>query len=153
LGFPGGPIIERIAAGAGPIRLELPRAWLPGTYNFSFSGLKTAVFNLARQPERPADAEIAAAFQTSVIDVLTAKTVRAAREHGVRQILVAGGVAANGALRRELIARAPVPVRVPPPKYCTDNAAMVAACGYFHFRAGDRSAFDLDVQPNLAFAS
>ena len=79
--------------------------------------------------------------------------MRAAREYDVKQILVAGGVAANGALRRELTARAPVPVRVPPPKYCTDNAAMVGACGFFHFSAGDTKDFDLDVEPNLAFAS
>lgn len=153
LGFPGGPAIEKTAATVQQRTLELPRAWLPGTWNFSFSGLKTAVLNLTRQPEHPETPEVAAAFQESVIDVLSAKTVRAARELEVKQILVAGGVAANGALRRELIARSPVPVRVPPPKYCTDNAAMVAACGYFHFRTGERSDFELDVEPNLAFAS
>ncbi len=153
LGFPGGPAIERTAAEYGPAGFQLPRAWLPGTWNFSFSGLKTAVLHLTREESHPPPAEIAAAFQESVVDVLASKTVRAAREHGVRQILVAGGVAANGALRRELIARAPVPVRVPPPKYCTDNAAMVGACGFFHFAAGDAKDFDLDVEPNLAFAS
>ncbi len=153
LGFPGGPAIEKIAATVQKRDLELPRAWLPGTYNFSFSGLKTAVLNLSRRPEHPDTPAVAAAFQESVIDVLCAKTVRAARELDVRQILVAGGVAANGALRRELTARAPVPVRVPPPKYCTDNAAMVAACGYFHFRTGERSPLTLDVEPSLAFAS
>jgi len=153
LGFPGGPAIERTAATTVVCGWSLPRAWLPGTYNFSFSGLKTAVLNLNRQPEHPPVPEIAAAFQASVVDVLTTKAVRAAQEFEVRQILVAGGVAANGALRRELVARSPVEVRVPRPQYCTDNAAMVAACGYFHFRGGERSAFDLDVEPNLAFAS
>src|SRR5437660_286043 len=83
--------------------------WLPGTWNFSFSGLKTAVLNLTREPDHPSVPETAAAFQESVVDVLTAKTVRAAREHAVKQILVAGGVAANGALRATLRERAPVP--------------------------------------------
>ncbi|MHB8573895.1 MAG: tRNA (adenosine(37)-N6)-threonylcarbamoyltransferase complex transferase subunit TsaD [Dehalococcoidia bacterium] len=153
LGFPGGPAIEKIAAVAGHPPFELPRAWLPGTYNFSFSGLKTAVLNLTREEGHPPAPQIASAFQESVVDVLATKTVRAAREHGVKQILVAGGVAANGALRDALRQRAPVPVRVPPPKYCTDNAVMVAACGYFHALRGDRSDFTLDVEPNMPFAS
>lgn len=153
LGFPGGPAVERAATMASDVRVVLPRAWLPGTYNFSFSGLKTAVLNLSRAPERPNTETIAAAFQESVVDVLTAKAVKAAGEYGARQILLAGGVAANGALRRKLVERSPVPVKVPSPKYCTDNAAMVAACGYFHLRAGDCSGFDLDVEPNLAFAN
>ncbi len=153
LGFPGGPAIEWTAATIVHTDVVLPRAWLPGTWNFSFSGLKTAVLHMLREPDHPPVADIAKAFQESVVDVLAAKTVRAAREFGVKQILVAGGVAANGALRKQLTARAPVQVRVPPPKYCTDNAAMVGACGYFHFSAGDAKDFDLDVEPNLAFAS
>ncbi|HZU75213.1 MAG TPA: tRNA (adenosine(37)-N6)-threonylcarbamoyltransferase complex transferase subunit TsaD [Dehalococcoidia bacterium] len=152
LGFPGGPAIEKTAQQIEQPKFELPRAWMPGTWNFSFSGLKTAVLHVTREPDHPPVPEIAAGFQESVIDVLTAKTVRAAAEYGVRQILVAGGVAANGALRRRLQALAPVPVRVPPPKYCTDNAAMVAACGYFHFRRGDQIDFALDANPGLAFA-
>lgn len=152
LGYPGGPVIERIAAGAAPTALRLPRAWLPGTDDFSFSGLKTAVLQLTREPAPPPADQIAAAFQSAVIDVLAEKTARAAREHGVGEVLLAGGVASNGALRREIARRSPVPVRFPPPKYCTDNAAMIAACAYFHLRLGERDGLGLDVQPNLKFA-
>ena len=152
LGFPGGPAIQQAAATVPHTDVHLPRAWLPGTHNFSFSGLKTAVLTMTRQAAPPPPAEIAAAFQAAVVDVLVTKTVRAAEELDVQQILIAGGVAANTALRRELAARSPVPVCVPPPKYCTDNAAMVGACGYFHFAAGDLRDLRLDVEPNLAFA-
>src|SRR5438067_1933015 len=150
------PVIEQ--APHTPGRRGDERDWsgataLPGTWNFSFSGLKTAVLTLTREPDHPPVPEIAAAFQESVVDVLTAKTVRAAREYEVKQVLVAGGVAANGALRATLRERAPVPVRVPPPRYCTDNAVMVGACGYFHALRGDLAGLDLDVQPNFAFAS
>lgn len=152
LGFPGGPAIERAAQQAGPPPFELPRAWLRGTDDFSFSGLKTAVLNLTRQPDPPPSAQIAAAFQESVIDVLAEKTARAAQATGARQVLLAGGVASNSALRRAIAARSPVAVRVPPPTYCTDNAVMIAGCAFFHLAGGERSGLDLDVQPNLRFA-
>ncbi|MBI2762100.1 MAG: tRNA (adenosine(37)-N6)-threonylcarbamoyltransferase complex transferase subunit TsaD, partial [Chloroflexi bacterium] len=152
LGFPGGPAIEKAAATVDSIGLDLPRAWLRGTDDFSFSGLKTAVLHLTREPNHPSAAVIARAFQDSVIDVLAHKTARAAAEAGVHQVLLAGGVASNSALRREITARSPVPVRYPPPKYCTDNAVMIAGCAYFHLIRGERSGFDLDVQPNLKFA-
>ena len=152
LGYPGGPAIERVAAGVTP-GVRLPRAWLPGTHDFSFSGLKTAVLHLTREPNPPPPATIAAAFQESVVDVLAAKTAAAAKEHGVRLVMLAGGVAANTALREAIVARSPVPVRYPPPRYCTDNAVMIAACAYFHLARGERSGLDLDVEPNLRFAS
>ncbi len=152
LGYPGGPAIERVAAGVSPA-LTLPRAWLAGTHDFSFSGLKTAVLHLTREPEHPPAPEIAAAFQESVVDVLAAKTAAAAKEHNVRLVMLAGGVAANTALREAIVARSPVPVRYPPPRYCTDNAVMIAACAYFHLARGERSGFDLDVEPNLRFAT
>jgi N6-L-threonylcarbamoyladenine synthase len=152
LGFPGGPAVERAAAGVGATTVELPRAWLPGTDDFSFSGLKTAVLHMTRTAEPPPVDDIAAAFQRSVVDVLAEKTSRAAAANGVRQVLLAGGVAANAALRREIAARSPVPVRCPLPKYCTDNAVMIAACGYFHLARGERSDLGLDVAPNLRFA-
>jgi N6-L-threonylcarbamoyladenine synthase len=151
LGYPGGPVIEKIAAGVAP-SVTLPRAWLPGTNDFSFSGLKTAVLHLTREPDHPPAPEIAAAFQESVVDVLAAKTARAAEEHNVELVMLAGGVAANTRLREAIVARSPVPVRYPPPKYCTDNAVMIAACAKFHLARGERSTFDLDVQPNLRFA-
>ena len=153
LGFPGGPAVERAARGAKP-RLRLPRAWLRGSDDFSFSGLKTAVLHIVRgeagaPPPMP---EIAAAFQASVIDVLTKKTVQAALREGARSILLSGGVAANGPLRQLLAERSPLPVFAPPPVLCTDNGAMIAACAHYRF-ADLASGWDLDPQPAMKFAS
>ncbi len=153
LGYPGGPAIERAAGGASPDGISLPRAWLRGSYDFSFSGVKTAVLHLMRSPEPPDTASVATAFQDAVVDVLTAKTADAARDLGVDEIMLSGGVAANSALRRVLAERSPVPVRAPLPRYCTDNAAMIGACGYFHLLRGDRSGWSLDVDPSLKFAA
>jgi|SRR5579875_618916 len=153
LGFPGGPAIDRAAREHGPAGIQLPRAWLPGTWNFSFSGLKTAVLHLTREAQPPSVSEIAAAFQEAVVDVLVTKTVRATEEYDARVILLAGGVAANSALRREFARRATTPVCVPPPQYCTDNAAMIGAAAYFRYIAGERSDFTLDVRPGLSLAS
>lgn len=152
LGYPGGPAIERVATGVTPT-LKLPRAWLTGTHDFSFSGLKTAVLHLTREPDHPPAVEIAAAFQASVVDVLATKTAAAARAYGVRVVMLAGGVASNSALRAAITERSSVPVRYPPPRYCTDNAVMIAACAYFHLTRGEHSDLNLDVQPNLRFAS
>lgn len=151
LPYPGGPNIERAAAMGNPARFRLPRAWLEETYDFSFSGLKTAV---ARLVEREGDLsrfvpDIAAAFQEAVVEVLAAKTVAAAQEYGATAILLSGGVSANQALRAAIRQRATVPVYYPPPALCTDNAAMVAACGYFRYRAGVRAGWELDADPNL----
>jgi N6-L-threonylcarbamoyladenine synthase len=190
LGFPGGPAIQRAAEGA-PGGVTLPRAWLRDSYDFSFSGLKTAVLHqvqgrqeretrvapprgaglgprVQRRLEPPAPAEpppaaaeprggpldpftaqLASAFQESVVDVLVAKTVDAARTYGATEILLAGGVAANTRLRAEMARRASVPVRCPPVALCTDNAAMVAAAAFYRFEAGLQSDWDLDVDPNL----
>lgn len=148
LGYPGGPAIER-AAGSGMPSLSLPRAWLRNSHDFSFSGLKTALWHLAHQGG-VCVSDVAASFQTAVIEVLVAKTVEAARQLGVRQILLSGGVAANKSLTAHFVARSPVPVVIPPPQLCTDNAAMVAACGYHHLRAGESSGYDLDVVPSLS---
>ena len=154
LGFPGGPAIERAAAHVSHTSLRLPRAWMGGANDFSFSGLKTAVLRLARQrggQTLPA-AEVAAAFQEAVVDVLVTKTVRAARREGVSQILLSGGVAANAALRDRLARRSPVPVRVPPPNLCTDNGAMVAVCAHFRIQRGLVSGLDLDVAAAVPIA-
>ena len=172
LGYPGGPAIERAAAthtAASRNPYRLPRAWLGGTYDFSFSGIKTAVAQMVEavgsgegtnRYARSIDAAIgldvpaaAAAFQESVVDVLSVKTVRAATELGVKQVLLAGGVAANLALRRRLehdLGALDVSLRYPPVALCTDNAAMIAVAGYFHRRLGERSGLDLDVQPSLS---
>ena len=159
LGYPGGPAIERAAASVGRPSLRLPRAWLGDANDFSFSGLKTAVLRLARQQADATGvaqplpvAEVAAAFQEAVIDVLVAKAVRAARREGVSQILLSGGVAANTALREALVRRSPVPVRVPSPALCTDNGAMVAGCAYFRLQRGPPSGLDLDVFATLPIA-
>jgi N6-L-threonylcarbamoyladenine synthase len=153
LGYPGGPAIEKAASQAAPADISLPRAWLRGSHDFSFSGVKTAVLQLMRSPEPPDPAPVAAAFQEAVVDVLTAKTAEAAGELGVDEVMLSGGVAANSALRRVLGERSPVPVRAPLPRFCTDNAAMIGACGFFHLQRGDRSGWDLDVDPNLKFAA
>jgi N6-L-threonylcarbamoyladenine synthase len=153
LGYPGGPAVERAATEASPASVTLPRAWLRGTYDFSFSGLKTAVLHLMRSPDAPTAPAVAAEFQEAVVDVLVEKTVQAARDFAVREIMLSGGVAANTRLREAMVERAPLPVRAPPRRFCTDNAAMIGACGYFHLFRGERSDWDLDVDPNLKFAA
>jgi len=151
LGFPGGPAIDRLAQTAPRPSLHLPRARLDRPYDFSFSGLKTKVQRIIRGEEGPVPdaAEIAAAFQESVVDSLVTKAVQAAVDHGARAIVLSGGVAANSLLRRELAARSPVPVLVPPPVLCTDNGAMIAACGYYRALAGGAAPLDTDVVPGL----
>jgi N6-L-threonylcarbamoyladenine synthase len=148
LGYPGGPAIER-AAHSGIPSLPLPRAWLKESHDFSFSGLKTALWHLV-QKGGISVADAAASFQLAVVDVLVAKTIEAAKQLEVEQILLSGGVAANKMLTQHLIANSPMPVLIPPPHLCTDNAAMVAACGYYHFQAGRLSGYDLDVVPSLS---
>lgn len=149
LGYPGGPAIEKAAAAGSPT-LSLPRAWLKDSNDFSFSGVKTALLRLVEQGGIPDKAAAAASFQEAVVDVLVDKTVAAARQYGVRQVLLAGGVAANKRLRERLNAAAPMPVLVPPLSLCTDNAAMVAACGYYRFQAGQRDGLEMDVVPGLS---
>jgi N6-L-threonylcarbamoyladenine synthase len=151
LGYPGGPAIEH-AAEQGEASIELPRAWLKGTSDFSFSGVKTALLRMVESGRVSNKAAAAASFQEAVIDVLVAKTLAAAREHRVKQILLAGGVASNRLLRQSLAQSSPIPVLVPEPVLCTDNAAMIAACGYFRFKAGKIDGLDLDVVPSLRLA-
>lgn len=172
LPYPGGPAIQESAKEGNPDAFDLPRAWLPGSHDFSFSGLKTAVLRIVQtynpqtdgKPLRKArassalasslvrtmpTASLAASFQKAVVDVLVKKTCQAALEYGAKVILLAGGVAANQSLRSEMTRQSPVPVFYPPLSLCTDNAAMVASLGYFRFRAGERSGWDLDVVPGL----
>jgi N6-L-threonylcarbamoyladenine synthase len=151
LGYPGGPAIDR-AARNGTASIPLPRAWLKGTDDFSFSGLKTALLRLAIAGQITSPADAAASFQQAVVDVLVTKTIAAAREHHVRQILLAGGVASNSLLRQRLVENSPLPVLIPPLPLCTDNAAMIAACGYYRFQAGKIDGLDLDVVPGLKLA-
>lgn len=152
LSYPGGPEVEKLARQGNPAAVPMPRAWLQDSLDFSFSGVKTHVLNLVRGPNPPARADVAAAFQAAVVEVLAEKAVRAARRKGVRTLLVAGGVAANGALRAAVTERAGAGLRVlyPPLSLCTDNAAMIAAAGYYAWKYGGRAdALDLNVDPNL----
>jgi len=150
LGFPGGPAIDRLAAGVEP-SLRLPRARLERPYDFSFSGLKTKVQRIARGEEGvpPEPAELAAAFQESVVDSLVTKALRAASDNGAREIILSGGVAANSLRRASLQERSPLPVTVPPPPLCTDNGAMIAAAGWQRLQAGETAGLELDVEPGL----
>jgi N6-L-threonylcarbamoyladenine synthase len=148
LGYPGGPAIEQ-ASPSGIPSLPLPRAWLKESHDFSFSGLKTALWHLVHKGDFSV-ADAAASFQLAVADVLVAKTIEAATQLNVEQILLSGGVAANKMLTQQFLAKSSVPVLIPPPHLCTDNAAMVAACAYYHFQAGQVSGYDLDVVPSLS---
>ena len=148
LGYPGGPAIEQ-AARSGTASIPLPRAWLKGSSDFSFSGVKTALLRLAEADKISSAADAAASFQEAVVDVLVTKTVAVARERRAKQVLLAGGVAANARLRQLLTESSPLPVLVPPPILCTDNAAMIATCGYYRLRAGKTNGLDLDVTPGL----
>jgi N6-L-threonylcarbamoyladenine synthase len=153
LGYPGGPAIQAAAMNGKPC-IRLPRAWLKGNDDFSFSGLKTALLHLTTSNETAgfySANDIAASFQEAIVEVLTKKTVQAAERLGVKQILVSGGVAANKVLRDYLCTNSTKQVLIPPPILCTDNAAMVAACGYFQLQSGKVDGYEIDVVPNLNF--
>jgi N6-L-threonylcarbamoyladenine synthase len=153
LGYPGGPAIEKAAQHGNPRAFNLPRAWLPGTYDFSFSGLKTAVMRKLRQFSAPYPqtlvSDMAASFQASVVEVLAEKAARAAAEYNVTAILLSGGVSANTAFRRAVRARVTLPVYTLPLILCTDNAAMIAAAGTRHYERGEYAGWDLDIEPGL----
>ena len=137
LGFPGGPEIEKAARDGDPGAFPLPKAWLADRYDFSFSGLKTAVLRLTRSLEEKGPVpvgDVAASFQKAIVEALAEKTARAAAEHGVRSVMLGGGVAANTALRAEITRRIAVPLHVPPPRLCTDNGAMIGAAAFFSLR-------------------
>ena len=171
LDYPGGPAIQRAAAGATRRDIVFPRAWLGDTFDFSFSGLKTAarrIVTRARLDEGlPADdptatlseattAELAYGFQEAVVDVLVTKTIRAAVSLGARTIVVGGGVAANTVLRARIEGEAAlrgIDVVVPRPGLCTDNGAMIGAAGALRFAAGERAGLDLDARPSLPLAA
>lgn len=151
LAYPGGPSIQKAASNGDADAYLFPRTMLEGTWNFSFSGLKTAVLRTVRAFEKENRAlpvaDLAASFQNAVVDVLLAKTLKAAREYEVKSILVAGGVSANRALREAFQSQTEFPVNIPPLNLCTDNAAMIAAAGYYHFASGQVDPLNLDVLP------
>ncbi|MEK5440398.1 tRNA (adenosine(37)-N6)-threonylcarbamoyltransferase complex transferase subunit TsaD [Fredinandcohnia sp. FSL W7-1320] len=157
LPYPGGPHIDRLAH-EGTATIDLPRAWLEeDSYDFSFSGLKSAVINTLHNAEQRGETidpkNLAASFQESVIDVLVTKTVKAAKEYKVKQVLLAGGVAANKGLRAALehaFSDMPeVKLIIPPFSLCTDNAAMIAAVGSVLYEKGKRSSYALNANPGL----
>jgi len=176
LGYPGGPAIQKAAESGDPAAFDFPRPWLEESWDFSFSGLKTAVLNKVRElskgklhsfefgeakllsgahrvSELPIP-DLAASFQAAVVDVLVGKTKSAAREFGAKEILVAGGVSANKALREKLELDLNLPVHLPPLVLCTDNGAMIAAAGYYrHAIKGEADGLDIDIEPGWKLRS
>ncbi len=151
LPYPGGPAVQRAAETGDPTRFKFPRAKLEGEYDFSFSGLKTAVLyevnDLKKKGKTLPVEDLAASFQSAVVDVLFKKTIQAARAYGAREILVAGGVSANRALRQAFQSQDEFKVHIPAFSLCTDNAAMIAAAGYYRYALGHVSELNIDVQP------
>ena len=142
----------------------MPRAWMKGTLDFSFSGVKTALLHMAQAkgvyPSGPGDPrpaefdhlvrEMASAFQESLVDVMTVKLLEAADRYHARGLILGGGVTANTWLRREIIRLSPLPVIIPPPVLCTDNGAMIAACAYYKYQRGEQEGLELDIDPGLS---
>lgn len=151
LEYPGGPSIQNASTDGNPAAYNFPRSWLEDSWDFSFSGLKTAVMRevqlFGTQKSLPV-ADLAASFQEAVVDVLVTKTIRAVKEYSAKNIVVAGGVSANRALRHSIQVRATCPLNIPPIWLCTDNAAMIACAGYYRFVRGQRDPLDMDVLPN-----
>lgn len=157
LGYPGGPALDALAKEGREDAVSLPRAWLgEESYDFSFSGVKTAVLNYlnkaTQKGEEVNQADLAASFQAGVVEVLVEKTLRAAKKTGTGSILLAGGVAANRSLRSTLEGRCRqegLAFYYPSLDYCTDNAAMIACAGYYRYLAGERMTWYLNAVPNL----
>ena len=156
LGYPGGPILDRLGSEGDPARIAFPRAILgPDSLDFSFSGLKTSLLRYMKTHSsevQPHLADIAASFQQAVVDVLVEKTLRAVRIFGVEALIVGGGVASNTVLRKqmkEVADRSGIRLLLPRPGYCTDNASMIAAAAYHHLVQGKTDGIELDACADL----
>jgi len=151
LSYPGGPSIQKASHTGSATAFTFPRAMLEDTWDFSFSGVKTSVLRMTetlKEQGRSLPVEdLAASFQAAVVDVLVDKTLLAADEYDVSEIIVAGGVSANKRLRERMLAESKRPVHIPPLSLCTDNAAMIAGAGYYHYIHNDFTPMDFDVLP------
>lgn len=157
LGYPGGPIVDRLAKKGNPRAIDFPRACIHEEgYDFSFSGLKSSVLNYLNSMKMKnievVPEDVCASFQAAVVDVLTDKAIKACKDKGYKTITLSGGVASNSGLRdqmADLCAREGIDLRYPPLVLCTDNAAMIACAGYYRYMAGRRDSMDLNALPNL----
>ncbi len=157
LGYPGGPKIDKAAREGDPDSIDFPRAKVDGSeYDFSFSGLKSAVLNYLNQAQMKGETivteNVAASFQKAVVNVLTEHSIHAVKEYGYKKFAIAGGVASNSSLRNELSRRCKeegIDFYMPSPIYCTDNAAMIGTAAYYEFLKGTRSGYDLNAVPAL----
>lgn len=157
LGYPGGPKIDKLSKEGDKNAVQFPRGHIEGSpYDFSFSGLKSAVLNYINSCEMKNieinRADLAASFQEAVIDVLVSRTMLAAKDYNMKQVAIAGGVAANSSLREAMLAAGKlnnISIYYPSPIYCTDNAAMIGAAAYYEYLKGVRSGLDLNAVPNL----
>ena len=154
--YPGGPLLDKLAETGDDRAYQFPKPHTPGRYDFSFSGLKTAVVNLTHTLEQQGKTyvaeDFAASFRRAVVEHLTEKTMRAARDTGAKTVALAGGVAANRLLRRELerLTRAAgMRCFMPPMELCTDNAAMIGSAGFYRLMKGETAGLDLNAQPSL----
>ena len=157
LGYPGGPKVDRAAKEGNPHAIEFPRARVGGSeYDFSFSGMKSAVLNYINQAQMKGEAisvpDLCASFQNAVVDVLVSRAVAAAKEFGYDKLAIAGGVASNSALRegmRKACEREGLKLYYPSPIYCTDNAAMIGSAAFYRLMRGEAAALDLNALPSL----
>ena len=157
LGYPGGPKVDKAAKEGNPHAMEFPRAKVADSpYDFSFSGLKSAVLNYINHAKMTGEEiyvpDLVASFQNAVVDVLVSRAITAAKEYGYKKLAIAGGVASNSALRaamKEACDKNGITFYHPSPIFCTDNAAMIGAAAYYEYKKGNRSGWDLNAVPNL----